>query len=239
VSLAYATGGCGDGPAKAPDDASRTADAPLPPPAYEAALPEGVREHLYERFTGDFDQMAKRSFVRVGTTFNRTFYFVDNGVQRGAAYEMGRAEPGRAERRPEGKGPASGRDPGRPGEPRGRRPARDANAGLIPIVVVHDYLATFWTKILTNLTVHDEVKVRTGASLGVAIRKRSPLLAAELNAFLAKNGLGTALGNVVEKRYLVNTSFAKQANAEASRKKLRELVPFFQKYGEAVRSEAK
>jgi membrane-bound lytic murein transglycosylase MltF len=107
-----------------------------------------------------------------------------------------------------------------------------ANAGLIPMVVAQDYLAEFWAKILPNLTVHREVKVRTGASLAVAIRKGSPRLAAELNAFLARNGLGTALGNVIEKRYLVNTSFAKQANSEAERKKLRELGPFFRKYGE-------
>jgi membrane-bound lytic murein transglycosylase MltF len=107
-----------------------------------------------------------------------------------------------------------------------------ANAGLLPTVVVHDYLAAFWKKIFTSLTVHDEVKVRTGASLAVAIRKNSPLLAAELNAFLARNGLGTALGNVIEKRYLVNTSFAKNANAEAEQKKFRELGPFFRKYGD-------
>ena len=28
--------------------------------------------------------------VRVGVTFNRTFYFVDKGVQRGVAYDFGR-----------------------------------------------------------------------------------------------------------------------------------------------------
>ena len=190
-----------------------------------------VRAHLFERFTGDFDQMATRRIVRVGTTFNRTFYFVDNGVQRGAAYELGQAfeeqlnkklkttnatkisvafvptptrpagpgadggqgrlrggpghhpagaagdrglhqslphqrqrggrdrpgrtgdrlgrrpvregrprpqgqqrlaEPGRAEREPEGEGPASGGDPGSPGEPRGRRPARDGQRRAHP-----------------------------------------------------------------------------------------------------------
>jgi len=56
------------------------------------------------------------------------------------------------------------------------------NADLIPIVVVQDYVAEFWKKIFTNLTVHDTVAVRTGASLAVPIRKKSPLLAAELNA---------------------------------------------------------
>ena len=106
------------------------------------------------------------------------------------------------------------------------------NAGLVPMVVVHDYLAEFWKKVFTKLTVHDTVTLRTGASLGVALRKNSPLLAAELNAFLAKNGLGTALGNMIEKRYLVSTKFARQATSEAERKKFQTLVELFKKYGE-------
>ena len=50
------------------------------------------------------------------------------------------------------------------------------NAGIIPITVVDDYLAGFWKKIFTNLTVHDTVALRTGASLAVPIRKGSPKL---------------------------------------------------------------
>jgi membrane-bound lytic murein transglycosylase MltF len=106
------------------------------------------------------------------------------------------------------------------------------NAGLIPTVVVDDYLAEFWKKVLPNLTVHDTVAVRTGASLAVAIRKKSPLLAAELNAFLAKYGLGTAFGNVIEKRYLASTTFAKRATSEAERKKFQQMVQFFRKYSD-------
>ena len=105
VSLAYASQGCGDRPANAPAGAppapagaspaaavpADDAAAPLPPTAYEAALPEGVRARLFEKFTGDFDQMVARRLIRVGTPFNRTFYFVDKGVQRGMAYELGLA----------------------------------------------------------------------------------------------------------------------------------------------------
>ena len=32
-----------------------------------------------------------RRLVRIGVTFNRTFYFVDHGEQRGVAYEYGKA----------------------------------------------------------------------------------------------------------------------------------------------------
>ena len=66
----------------------------------------------------------------------------------------------------------------------------------------------------------------------MALRKHSPRLKAELDAFLAKNGLGTAMGNMIEKRYLVSTTYAKQATAETERKKFLELVGFFQKYGD-------
>jgi membrane-bound lytic murein transglycosylase MltF len=338
VSLAFTAGACGEGAANAPADASPApaaqadaADEPLPPPSYEAALPEGVRAHLYEPFTGDFDQMVKRRMIRIGTTFNRTFYFMSNGVQRGAAYEMGQAFEEQLNKklktthatkisvvftplprdllaqaltegkvdcvvaqviiRPELQALVDFSKPTRtgvsevvvsgPGAPavasvddlsgkevyarkdssawqslvalnadlkaKGRAEVvirevpgnledddllEMTNAGLVPMVVVHDYLAEFWKKIFTDLTVHDTVKVRTGASVAVAIRKNSPQLKAQLDAFLTRNGLGTALGNVIQKRYLVSTTYAKQANSESGKKKYRELGPFFKKYGE-------
>jgi membrane-bound lytic murein transglycosylase MltF len=106
------------------------------------------------------------------------------------------------------------------------------NAGLIPSVVVQDYMAQFWSKVFTNLTVHDAVPLRTGASLAIAIRKGNPGLAAELNAFLETHGLGTAIGNTLERRYLVSTKFAKNAASEAERKMFLALVELFQKYSD-------
>ena len=81
-------------PAAEPQPAAPPADdpdAPLPPPAFESNLPEGVRAMLGKTFTGDLDEMVARRMIRVGVTFNRTFYFVDKGVQRGMAYEFGKA----------------------------------------------------------------------------------------------------------------------------------------------------
>jgi len=71
----------------APDIA---ADEPLPPAPFETALPDDVRARLEQPFTGDLEEMVKRRLVRVGVAFNRTLYFVDQGVQRGAAYEYGK-----------------------------------------------------------------------------------------------------------------------------------------------------
>ena len=337
AALLGTTSGCGK-PAGAPGDkpmAAATppdaAEAPLPPPAYESALPEGVREHLAEGFLGDLDGMIARRLIRVGVTVNRTFYFVDRGVQRGAAYEMGvafeeslnkklkttpatkvsvvfvplpRDQMGAALTqgkvdlvvaqvivRPELQAVVDFSKPVRsnvnevivsgPGAPpiatvedlagkevfarKGTSAWEDleqlnvklqakklpavvvrevpgnleeddllemANAGIIPLVVAHDYVAKFWQQIFTQLTVHEALAVRTGATIAVPFRKNSPKLAAELNAFLDKNGLGTAFGNMIEKRYLVSTKFAKSATSEAERKKFLDLAQFFRKYSE-------
>jgi membrane-bound lytic murein transglycosylase MltF len=103
------------------------------------------------------------------------------------------------------------------------------NAGLIPAIVVDNYLAEFWKQVFTNITVHDNVALRTDANLALAVRKNSPQLVAELNAFLKKFGLGTAVGNVLEKRYLVSTAYAKNAASEAEQKKFLALIGLFQK----------
>ena len=217
--------------------------------------------------------MVARRLIRVGVPLNRTFYFVDKGVQRGAAYEMGRAFEDHLNKKLRTKDAAKvhvffvpmprdllakaltqGRidlaiaqvvvrpelpaivdfsaptrtnvsevvvtGPGAPAiasvddlsgkdvyarkdssgweslvalnqklEAKGKPPVairevpgnledddllEMVNAGLIPTVVVQDYLAKFWKEIFTDLTVHDTVAVRAGASLAVPFRKRQP-----------------------------------------------------------------
>ena len=74
--------------AKEPPPPKESAEEePLPPPVYESALPEDMRSGVNMPFTGDYDAMVRRRLIRVGVTFNRTFYFVDKGAQRGLAYE--------------------------------------------------------------------------------------------------------------------------------------------------------
>jgi membrane-bound lytic murein transglycosylase MltF len=336
ASLAAGPGRAGPkAPVEAPQEAATPAgeaDIPLPsgPPAFEAALPEDIQALLTAPFTGDFDQMVKRRLIRVGVTYNRTFYFAEKGVQRGACYEFAKAfedwlnkklETGHAKInvalmamprdqlasallggkvdfvmaqvtvRPElqklmdftndtrtnvsevvvtGPGApainsvddlsgqevftrkysnfyaslvalnerlkAKGKPPVLIEEVPGNLEDDDllemVNAGLIPTIVVHDYLAEFWKKVFTNITVHDTVTLRTGASFAVPIRKGSPLLKAELDAFIAKYGLGTAFGNVVAKRYLASTKYVKSATSEAERKKFLAMAEYFKKYSD-------
>jgi membrane-bound lytic murein transglycosylase MltF len=316
------------GPEEATPDVA--ADEPLPPLAHESALPESVRAGLNRTFTGDLDEMVQRRLVRVGVAFNRTLYFVDQGVQRGGAYEYGKLMEEELNKRrktgnlkvvfwfvplprdqllpalvdgkvdmviaqltvtPERQKRVDFTNPTRrdvdevvvtgPGAPviasvddlagqqvfvrrsssyyqsllalnerlkaAGKTPVavqaapenlededllEMVNAGLIKITVVDNYLAEFWKQVLTDLTVHDSVAVRTGGTLAIAIRKDSPQLAAGLNAIIDQYGLGTAFGNVIEKRYLQSTKFVKNATSEAERRKFMELVELFKKYSD-------
>ena len=302
---------------------------PMAPPV-ELALPEDMRSIVDKTFTGDFDEMIKRRLIRVGVTFNRTFYFVDKGAPRGLAYEYVTIFDEQLNKRlntgnlkvhsvmipmsrdqllpslqagkidmvvaqltvtPARQKLVDFTDPTRknvneivvtgPGAPaigsvgdlsgqevfvrktssyyeslmelnarlkaEGKPPVdvqaasesledddllEMVNAGLIPATVVDDYLATFWKKVFPKLNVLTTVALRTDGVLAVAIRKNSPKLAAELNGFIAKQGLDSTLGAILNKRYLQSTKYAKDATSEEERKKFLAMVTFFKKYGD-------
>ena len=105
------------------------------------------------------------------------------------------------------------------------------NAGLAPITIVDDYLAEFWSKVFTSIKVHSDISVRSGGNLAVAFRKENPKLREVVNTWLRKHGKGDGFRNTIERRYLQNTKYAKNAAAESERKKLEQVVALFKKYG--------
>jgi membrane-bound lytic murein transglycosylase MltF len=106
------------------------------------------------------------------------------------------------------------------------------NAGLAPITVVDDYQAEFWQKVFKNIRPVKTAAVRTGGNLAVAVRKNSPRLVQELNAWIKTHGAGSWFGNQMERKYLESTRYAADATSEAERKKLRVVVELFRKYGD-------
>lgn len=104
------------------------------------------------------------------------------------------------------------------------------NAGLVPITVVDDYLAEFWKQVFPDLKLHPAVALRTGGNLAVAVRKSNPKLKNAANLWIKKYGPRSAFGNVVERKYLENTQYAKGATSEAERRKFRAVVKLFEKY---------
>ena len=105
------------------------------------------------------------------------------------------------------------------------------NAGLAPITIVDDYLAEFWAQVFTGITVHKDVAVRTGGRLAIAFRKENPKLRETVNKWIRKHGKGDAFRNTVEKRYLQNVKYVKNASADAERRKLQAVGEIFKKYG--------
>ncbi|MCU0592948.1 MAG: lytic transglycosylase F [Desulfobacterales bacterium] len=106
------------------------------------------------------------------------------------------------------------------------------NSGLVKLLVVDNHKAQFWKQIFPKLTLHEDVSVRTGGSVGWAIRENSPHLKADLNDFVKKHGKGTAFGSEIFRRYLKSTKYVKNATNSEEIKKFKELVQFFRKYGD-------
>ena len=104
------------------------------------------------------------------------------------------------------------------------------NAGIIDATVVDSYLATFWQQIFTNLRPHPELVLRSRSEIAWAMRKDSPKLKATLDAFVAKNNVGTAIGNMILRRYLQNTRWARNATSASEMKRFDELSKYFKKY---------
>jgi membrane-bound lytic murein transglycosylase MltF len=104
------------------------------------------------------------------------------------------------------------------------------NAGLVKMTVVETYLADFWKQIFTKLTLHPAVAVRTGGETAWMIRKDSPKLKAELNAFLARFEKSGQSSDVLT-RYLKSTKWAKGATSTQEIKKFERTVDLFRKYG--------
>jgi membrane-bound lytic murein transglycosylase MltF len=109
------------------------------------------------------------------------------------------------------------------------------NAGLVPIVVADDYLARFWHQVYPNLTVREDLVLRSAGDIAFAIRKNSPQLKAELDAFTVTHREGTLFGNVTLQKYLQQTRWAKNAVSDEELKKFNTMVTLFKKYGEQYR----
>jgi len=104
------------------------------------------------------------------------------------------------------------------------------NAGLIDTTVVDSYLARFWEQVFPNLRLHPELVLRSNSEIAWAIRKDAPKLKAALDPFVAKNQAGTAIGNMILRKYLQTTKWARNATSAADMKRFEELSKYFKKY---------
>jgi membrane-bound lytic murein transglycosylase MltF len=105
------------------------------------------------------------------------------------------------------------------------------NAGLFPIGVVDTYKVDLWAPVFKSLKAYRDIAVSEGGEIAWAFRPDSPLLKADVNAFVKTHKVGTAFGNTIKRRYAGGQRFVKEATAEAEMKKFNRVVELFRRYG--------
>jgi membrane-bound lytic murein transglycosylase MltF len=105
------------------------------------------------------------------------------------------------------------------------------NSGLVKMTVVEDYIAAFWKQIFPKLTANVGATVRTGGEIAWMIRKDSPQLKAELDAWLAKFEKSGQRTDILA-RYLKNTKWAKAATSKEDLDRFEKTIALFRKYGD-------
>jgi membrane-bound lytic murein transglycosylase MltF len=106
------------------------------------------------------------------------------------------------------------------------------NAGLLDWAVVDDYKALIWADVFENLTVREDIVLRDGGKIAVAIRENSPKLMEALNEFFRSHRQGTLKGNILINRYLRDFDWATNALDAGDYKRFQDVVDIFRIYGE-------
>jgi membrane-bound lytic murein transglycosylase MltF len=104
------------------------------------------------------------------------------------------------------------------------------NAGLIPRIVIDSHKGIFWMQIFKKLTLHPEIKLRTGGRIAWAMRKNSPQLKEVINEFVKSHKKGTLTGNILFKRYLQNTKWVRNSLNEKEIQRFERALEYFEIY---------
>ena len=104
------------------------------------------------------------------------------------------------------------------------------NAGLLDFTVTDSWKAKLWAETLPRIKVHDDIVLRSGGTIGWAIRKQSPKLQAELEGFYknaSRQGLIEArLANYRDRLRELSKGAAGQASD-----RFEQTLSLFRKYG--------
>jgi membrane-bound lytic murein transglycosylase MltF len=106
------------------------------------------------------------------------------------------------------------------------------NVGLIPMIVIDSHKGEFWARVFKDLSLHPNIKVRTGGQIAWAIRKNSPQLKSIINRFIEAHKKGTLKGNILYKRYLQNSKWVRNALADKEFQRFTDAVEFFKRYSQ-------
>ncbi|WP_394153053.1 transglycosylase SLT domain-containing protein [Vibrio maritimus] len=104
--------------------------------------------------------------------------------------------------------------------------------GYVKATVLDSHKAFFWNKTFDDLNIHSELPLREGGQIAWAMRKDSPKLGAQVDAYIKTAKGGTLLGNVIYNKYLENTSWFAKALDPNNIQQLEKLITLFKRYAD-------
>ena len=104
------------------------------------------------------------------------------------------------------------------------------DAGIIPVIVVDDWIAKMWAQILPNIRINENASLRRGY-IGCAYRKNSPLLTAELKDFYYNYEKQLASMPYRLKKYYKQVKHLQDPTNSDNAKHYKEILQLFEKYG--------
>ncbi len=104
------------------------------------------------------------------------------------------------------------------------------NAGVIKLTVIDDFKARLWAKVFPNIVVHENLKVKEGNQIGLAVRKDNPGLQKHLGNFLEKTDKRSILGRVLFSRYYENARWINNPTSTIEINKLNQYIELIKKY---------
>jgi membrane-bound lytic murein transglycosylase MltF len=105
------------------------------------------------------------------------------------------------------------------------------DAGLLQLVVVDDWKARMWTPVLPKLKARPDLIVRADARTGWAVRKNSPLLAAEIDDFFKNWAIKQGVVAYRMNAYMKRVKELKDPTGDAEYRRFRDTLALFEKYG--------
>jgi len=105
------------------------------------------------------------------------------------------------------------------------------NAGLIDFAITDSWIAEVWRQALPKMRIHADITMARDMQAGWAVRKKSPLLMAEVNDFVQNQINKKGLTQIAVRRAKLNATPLKSHRGDAEAKRFGETIDIFKKYG--------
>jgi membrane-bound lytic murein transglycosylase MltF len=105
------------------------------------------------------------------------------------------------------------------------------NAGLLDAIIADDWLADIWKPVLPGITINRAAVVRSGGSIGWAIRPGSPRLKAEIEDFFKRFVARQGVVRMRQKQYAAQVKRLRDPTGTREWERFQRTLKLFDKYG--------